>query len=170
MLRRHGSCRDFGLVVRFRDHVPARFPGGSLSKGCISIVPALVSAAMNVVNSFYISTDVSGVKSEPRITLIFVMGCDWGVGCWVALRGWGDSSDALGMKGMGGMTTAEIGVQGCSRRFVTSWSRFGRLFSMIPQTVAVYDVAVLMGEDVAKADNLEGSHPKGRRLFRLWRR
>ena len=35
-----------GFCVRLRDHVPARFPGGSLSKGCISIVPALVSTAM----------------------------------------------------------------------------------------------------------------------------
>ena len=63
MLRRHGSCREFGFV-RFRDHVPARFPGGSLSKLCFSIVPALVSTAMIVVNSSYISTDVVGVKSE----------------------------------------------------------------------------------------------------------
>ncbi len=90
-LRRHGSCQDFVLVFVLRDHVPARFPGGSLSKLCFSVVPALVSTAMNVVNSSYVSTDVVGVKlfSELGITGIWglVGFCCWLFGCMGAHKG-----------------------------------------------------------------------------------
>ena len=89
MLRRHGSCREFGLVFRYRDHVPARYPGGSLSKLCFSIVPALVSTAMIVVNSSYISTDVVEVKSELGFLGLKGGFLGLGVGGWGALRGWG---------------------------------------------------------------------------------
>ena len=50
----------------------------------MSIVPALVSTAMNVVNSSYISTDVSGVKRG----FLTCMDVQDGRDVWVLVVGW----------------------------------------------------------------------------------